>query len=121
MSKPTTLPRAEIERLDQIYREGGLRVMASPHVHYDDPTCPHPGCRHRMDWIDFEPGLHGDPEGLYKPLVRAWWERTGFAGHCPSCGGWVRFSTLGMTALNDDDADRLPNLPANWADVAQFG
>ena len=93
MSKPTTLPKAEIERLDQIYREGGLRVMASPHVHHDEPTCPHTGCGHRMEWIDFKLELHGDPEHIDKPLVRAWWDGTGFAGLCPSCGGWVRFTT----------------------------
>ena len=87
MSKPTALPRAEIERLDQVYREGGLRAMASPHIHYDDATCPHAGCGHRMEWIDFKLELHGDPEGVYKPLVRAWWDGTGFVGHCMFEGG----------------------------------
>ena len=120
MSKPSTLPRAEVERLDQFYREGGLRVMASPHVHYDDPACPHPGCVQKTEWIDFKLELHNDPEGVYKPLVRSWWEGTGFVGRCPSCGGWVRFTTLGMAALDDDEARTGPQLPANWADVAQF-
>lgn len=120
MSNPTTLPRAEIERLDQCYREGGLRAMASPHVHYDDPTCPHAGCGHRMEWIDFKLELHGDPEGIYRPLVRAWWDGTGYVGHCPACGGRVRFTTLGMSAPDDDAARQLPQLPANWAEVAQF-
>ena len=45
--------------------------MASPHVHYEEPTCPHPGCAHTMEWIDFKRELHGDTEGIYKPLVRA--------------------------------------------------
>jgi hypothetical protein len=120
MSKPSTLPRAEVERLDQFYREGGLRVMASPHVHYDDPACPHPGCVQKMEWIDFKLELHNDPEGVYKPLVRSWWEGPGLAGRCPSCGGWVRFATLGMTALDDDEARTVPQLPTNWADIAQF-
>ncbi len=120
MSKPTTLPIAEIERLDQIYREGGLDAMASPHVHYDEPACPHPGCGHRMEWIDFKLELHGDPEGVYKPLVRAWWDGTGFVGHCPACGEWIRFTTLGMAACGDEEAGRLPKLPESWADLAQF-
>src|SRR5437868_5408803 len=120
MSKPTALPRAEIERLDQVYREGGLRAMASPHIHYDDATCPHAGCGHRMEWIDFKLELHGDPEGVYKPLVRAWWDGTGFVGHCPNCRGWVRFTTLRMEAIEDDDAGRFPQLPGGWHIVAQF-
>jgi hypothetical protein len=117
MSKPTTLSRAEIERLDRFYREGGLRAMASTHVHYDDPACPHGGCGHRMEWIDFQ--LHGGPKGNYKPLVRAWWDWTGFVGRCPACEGWVRFTTLGMSA-DDEAAGRLPLLPAHWVEVAQF-
>jgi hypothetical protein len=41
MPEPSTLPRSEVERLDRIYREGGLRAMATPHVHYyvDCPRC----------------------------------------------------------------------------------
>lgn len=120
MSKPTTLSRPEIERLDRDYREGGLRAMASPDVHYDEPTCPHAGCGHRMEWIDFKLELHGDPDGIYRPLVRAWWDGTGFVGHCPACGGWVRFGTLGMSACDDEAAGRLPRLPENRAEIAQF-
>ena len=119
MPKSPTLSPAEIESLDRFYREGGLRVMASPHVHYDDPSCPHTGCGHRMEWIDFKLELHGDPEGVYKPLVRSWWEGTGFVGACPNCGGAIRFTTLGMTV--PDGRAPLPPLPANWAEVAQVG
>ena len=72
------------------------------------------------EWIDFKLELHGDPEGVCKPLVQAWWDGTGFVGRCPACGGWVRFTTLGMTASDDEAAGRLPQLPANWAEVAQF-
>ena len=60
-----------------------------------------------MEWIDFKLELHGDPEGIYKPLVRAWWEGRGFVGRCPSRRNWVRFTTLGMEAVNDDDAARF--------------
>ena len=117
MPKSPTLSPSEIESLDRFYREGGLRAMASPHVHYDEPNCPH--CGHRMEWIDFKLELHGDPEGIYKPLVRSWWEGTGFAGPCPNCGGAIRFTTLGMTL--PDETAQLPQLPANWAEVAQIG
>jgi hypothetical protein len=72
-----------------------------------------------MGWIGFEIELHGDPEGVDKPLVRAWWDGTGFVGHCTNCGGWVRFTTLGMSAVDDEAAGRLAQLPTNWAEFAQ--
>src|SRR4051794_28628229 len=83
MSKAMVPSATELEQLDRFYREGGLRAMASPHVHYDDPGCPHPGCSQKMEWIDFKLELHGDPERIDKPLVRSWWEGDGFAGRCP--------------------------------------
>jgi hypothetical protein len=120
MSKASIPSPAELETLDRFYREGGLRAMASPHVHYDDPACPHPGCENRMEWIDFKLELHGDPEGIYKPLVRSWWEGRGFVGRCPSCQNWVRFTTLKMEAVDEVHATQYPQLPENWHTVAQF-
>ncbi len=120
MSKPSTLSPAELRELDRFHREGGLRALASPHVHYDDPQCPHPGCDHRMEWIDFKLELHGDPEAIDKPLVTSWWQGTGFAGRCPACQGWIRFTTLAMEPLDDRQAAQCPHLPAHWQDVAQI-
>src|SRR5713101_7930490 len=111
----------EIAELDRIYREGGLRQMASLHVHYHDPLCPHPGCGHKMEWIDFQLELFGDRDGVYVPLVRAWWEGSGFVGQCPNCRQWIRFTTLGMEAPADHQIDQLPRLTDNWHTVAQFG
>ena len=121
MSKVYVPTALEIEQLDHFYREEGLREMAPPHVHYDDLKCPHSGCTNGMEWIDFKLELHGDPERIYKPLVRAWWEGSGFVGRCPNCHGWVRFTTLGMEAIEDRDATRHPQLPENWHTLAQFG
>lgn len=120
MAKTTQLLPAELVELDRAYREGGRRTMASPHVHYDDPKCPHPGCDHRMEWIDFKRELFGDPEGIDKPLVRSWWDGPGFAGRYPHCGGWIRFTTLNMEAFDDEQARRYPHLPPGWHAVAQF-
>ena len=111
MPKASTISPAELETLDRFYREGGLRVMASPRVHYDEPTCPHPGCSHHMEWIDFK---------LDKPLVRAWWEGSGFVGRCPACKEWIRFTTIKMEAVDDDIAAHSLQLPDNWHAVAQF-
>jgi len=120
MSKASALSPVDLETLDRFYREGGLRTMASPHVHYDAPNCPHLGCSYQMEWIDFKLELHGDPEGVYKPLVRAWWDGRGFVGRCPSWQKWIRFTTLKMEAVDDDQAAKESQLPANWQIVAQF-
>jgi hypothetical protein len=120
MSKTAAPSDSTLDELDRFYREGGLQAMASPHVHYDDPQCPHPGCDQRMEWIDFKLELHGNPEGLYKPLVRSWWEGTGFVGRCPRCRGWIRFTTRTMEAIHDPDAGQFPQLPENWDAIAQF-
>jgi len=111
---------ASIEEYDRTYRAGGLRAMASPHVHYHDPLCPHPGCGHRMEWIDFRLEKPGDKARIDDPLVRSFWSGAGFAGRCPSCGGWVRFTTLAMEAIGDAEAGRVPRLPDDWQAVAQF-
>jgi hypothetical protein len=120
MLKNQLVSSEQAEALDRYYREGGLRQMASPHVHYHELTCPHPGCQQRMEWIDFPLELFGDPEGVYKPLVRSWWEGVGFVGRCPGCGGWVRFTTLRREAVTDDQAERFAKLPDNWYAVAQL-
>jgi hypothetical protein len=120
MLKASTISPDEVEGLDRFYREGGLQNKASPHVHYDEPACPHPGCGHRMEWIDFKLEFHGDPEGIDKPLVRAWWDGRGFVGRCPDCQGWIRFTTLKMHALDAEQAAQYLQLPSSWASVAQF-
>ena len=93
--------RDELLQMDRVYREGGLRQMASPHIHYAEAKCPHEGCSHRMEWIDFQLEFFGDPDGIYNPLVKAWWDGTGFAGRCPACKGWIHFTTLGMEAIDE--------------------
>jgi hypothetical protein len=120
MPKTSTISPAELETFDRFYREGGLRAMATSRLHYDEPACPHPGCSHQMEWIDFKLELHGDPEGIYKPLVRAWWDGQGFVGRCPVCGEWIRFTTLKMEAVDEDLAGQFPKLPENWHALAQF-
>jgi hypothetical protein len=120
MPKSSTISTAELETLDRFYREGGLSAMESPHVHYDVRTCPHPGCAHQMARINFKLERHGDPEGVYKPLVSAWWEGTGFVGQCPACQQWIRFTTLQMEAVDDDLAARYLQLPGNWHTLVQF-
>jgi hypothetical protein len=120
MAHNPELSTHEIAELDRFYRAGGLQKMASPHIHYDDSKCPHAGCSHQMEWIDFKLEMFGDPETIYKPLVRGWWLGTGFAGRCPRCDQWIHFTTLWMDALSEEAAQKLPQLPENWHAVAQF-
>jgi hypothetical protein len=120
MPKTSVLSPEEQIELDRFYREGGLRAMASPRVHYDDSSCPHPGCDQKLEWIDFKLELHGDPDGVYKPLVTAWWTGTSFAGRCPTCHGWIHFTTLRVQAIDDHQAATLPQLPPDWQTFAQI-
>src|SRR5256885_16758625 len=120
MPKPDTAVSVDLEDLDRFSREGGLRRMASPHIHYHESKCPPPVCTQMMEWIDFPLELHGDPEGVYKPLVRAWWEGQGFVGRCPNCQNWIRFTTLKMEAVDENHSAQYPRLPENWHTVAQF-
>jgi hypothetical protein len=73
-----------------------------------------------MEWIDFKLTLHGDPEAVSKPLVRAWWQGSGFVGRCPACHEWIRFTTLAMEAVDDDVAAQCLHLPDNWHTLARF-
>jgi hypothetical protein len=74
-----------------------------------------------MEWIDFNLDTPGDPDRVDRPLVRSWWEGQGFAGRCPHCQNWIRFTTLGMSAIGEDEAEHLPRLPDHWHTIAQFG
>src|SRR5262249_39709334 len=120
MGRPTAPTAPDIEALDRFYREGGLEALASPHVHYDEPPCPHPGCDQVLEWIGFKLELHNDPEGIYKPLVPSWWQGVGLAGRCPGCTRWIRFTTLRKEAIDDRAAASLPRLPDGWHNVAQI-
>ncbi|QDV32932.1 hypothetical protein [Tautonia plasticadhaerens] len=84
----------------------------APHVVYPEASCPHPDCNHPLQAIDFRLEDYG--KAVHDPLVTAWWADTGFAGRCPSCGGWIHFTILGKRAIPAEDAARLPNLPDDW-------
>lgn len=88
----------------------------APHVVYADEKCPHPGCAQRMQAIDFHREIHG--RALHDPLVRAWWNHTGFVGQCPACHGWIHFTIRFKRAIRDDEAVQFLHLPDNWFDKA---
>jgi hypothetical protein len=107
---------AELERMHTVYRQGGATRAMAPHVIYSDPACPHTGCRQNLHAIDFR--LEAFGPGVHDPLVRAWWNDTGFAGRCPSCDRWIHFTIREKRAIDDAAAGALPQLPANWASEA---
>jgi hypothetical protein len=106
----------ELERMHALYRKGGEERQMAPHIVYSEPTCPHPDCQQRLQAIDFRLEAHG--QGVHDPLVRAWWNDTGFAGRCPGCGGWIHFTIRDKRALTAEEASQLPQLPDNWSAVA---
>jgi len=102
----------ELERMHAAYRAGGKERHMAPHVVYSAGTCPHPGCTQIMQAIDFQLEHYGP--AVHDPLVRAWWDDTGFAGRCPKCGGWIHFTIRGKQAVSAEDAASLPQLPDDW-------
>ena len=105
---------AELEQMHTLYRQGGAARTKAPHVVYTDRECPHDGCHQHLQAINFR--LEAFGWAIHDPLVRAWWNDAGFAGRCPGCGGWIRFTIRGKQAISD--AGSLPKLPDNWADEA---
>ena len=106
----------ELEAMHEAYRHGGEERQMAPHVVYSDAGCPHPGCGEKLQAIDFRLEAHGRP--VHDPLVQAWWNDTGFAGRCPSCGGWIHFTIRGKRAITDAEAAGLPQLPQGWHKAA---
>ena len=102
----------EPDQMHDLYRHGGQERRRAPHVVYPDAGCPHAGCGHPMQAIDFRVEDHG--QAIHDPLVRAWWNDTGFVGRCPHCGGWIHFTIRAKRAVTAEEAARYPQLPDNW-------
>jgi hypothetical protein len=69
-----------------------------------------------MQAIDFRLGSYAP--AVHDPIVRAWWNDTGFAGRCPCCGGWIHFTIRDKRAISAQEAAQLPQLPDDWHAVA---
>jgi hypothetical protein len=111
-SNPTNSIADERERMHAVYRHGGEQRVEAPQIVYQDAGCPH-GCGAHLQAIDFRLEDHG--RLVHDPLVRAWWNDTGFAGRCPNCRQWLHFTIRGMRAINDAEAAALPQLPDDWS------
>ncbi len=106
----------ELDHMHAVYRKGGQDRHMAPHILYSEEDCPHAGCGQGMQAIDFRLGTYGP--AVHDPLVRAWWNDTGFAGRCPQCGGWIYFTIRSKRAITAREAARLPQLPDDWHAVA---
>ena len=117
VSTKATGPAAEeLDRMHALYRQGGQERQMAPHIVYGDALCPYEGCGQPMQAIDFRVEAYGP--AVHDPLVRAWWNDTGFAGRCPCCGGWIHFTIRGKRAITAGEATQLPQLPDDWHAVA---
>jgi hypothetical protein len=110
--KPTVPSVRELDQMHAVYRKGGEDRHMAPHIIYSSDTCPHPGCPQRMQAIDFRLEAYGP--GIHDPLVRAWWNDTGFVGQCPMCRGWIHFTIRNKQAISPEQAEELPHLPDDW-------
>ena len=111
-TKPNVPSRQELEQMHALYRKGGEARNMAPHVVYPSDNCPHDGCLQKMQAIDFRLEFYGP--AIHDPLVRAWWNDTGFAGQCPLCGGWIHFTIGGKQRISAAEAASLPQLPDDW-------
>jgi hypothetical protein len=107
---------AQQDAMHLVYRQAGAEREMAPHVAYRDAGCPHEGCGQSLHAIDFRLAAFG--RGVHDALVRAWWDDVGFVGRCPACHGWIHFTIRGKQAMEESEAQSLPQLPANWADEA---
>lgn len=113
VSTGATAPTAEeLDRMHELYRLGGQERQMAPHIVYAEAACPHVGCGQPMQAIDFRLEDHG--RAVHDPLVRAWWNDTGFVGRCPHCGGWVHFTIRSKHAVTAEQAASYPRLPDDW-------
>jgi hypothetical protein len=106
---PTT---EELHQMHALYREGGQKCQRAPQIVYPEPSCPHIGCGEPTQAIDFR--LEDLGRAVHDPLVRAWWNDTGFVGRCPHCDGWIHFTIRFKRALTANEAAHYPQLPDDW-------
>jgi hypothetical protein len=109
----STQTAADLEQMHAVYWQGGASRAMAPHVIYQDAGCPHQGCQLNLHAIDFRSVAFG--RDVHDPLVRAWWNDTGFAGGCPSCNRWIHFTIREKRPIDEVEARALPQLPDNWA------
>jgi len=102
--------------MHDVYRQGGERRQIAPHVVYTEENCPHLSCSQHLQAIDFRLEAHG--KDVHNPLVRAWWNDTGFAGQCPGCRNWIHFTIREKKTISEEEAVKLPQLPENWHEEA---
>ncbi len=107
---------AQLDEMHAVYRQEGAARATAPHVIYQDAECPHEGCHQSLRAIDFRLDAFG--RAVHDPLVRAWWDDTGFVGQCPACRGWIHFTIRGKRPIEKAEAETLPQLPENWSDEA---
>ncbi len=106
----------ELNQMHVLYRQGGQDRQMAPHIVYSDATCPHALCTRKMQAIDFRVESYGP--AIHDPLVRAWWDDSGFAGRCPQCGGWIHFTIRTKHAISSAEAAQLLQLPDDWHKAA---
>jgi hypothetical protein len=110
------LPRSNLKECTLFTAKAGGTCSSASHVVYENGLCPYPGCGQHLQAIDFRLEEYGPV--IHDPLVRAWWNDTGFAGKCPRCGGWIYFTIREKRAIGTEEADGLPKLPEGWDKTA---
>ena len=111
-TRETTPTSGELDEMHALYLRGGRERRMAPHIVDPEASRPHAGCGQAMQAIDFRLEDHG--RAVHGPLVRAWWNDTGFVGRCSRCDGWVHFTIRDKRAVTSEEAAKLPRLPDDW-------
>src|SRR6516162_8317933 len=111
-ARPTAPTDAALQTMHALYRKGGEERQPAPQAVYCEAACPHEGCGQQMQAIDFRLEAYG--RAVHDPLVRAWWDDTGFAGRCPRCAGWIHITIRSKRAITPAEAAENPQLPDDW-------
>ena len=113
VSRGATAPAVEeLDQMHALYRQSGQESLAAPQVVYRETSCPYGDCDQPMQAMDFRLEDYG--RAVHDPLVRAWWNDTGFVGRCPRCGGWIHFTIRAKRAITPEEAAEYPQLLDDW-------
>jgi hypothetical protein len=101
----------------RLVRQGEVRGSIMPHAAYLNARiwCPWPGCGFRIELIDFQLELQGNP-AFYAQVMMEWGRLPGYGliGRCPGCRQHVLYSAREKQPIDDPSTAGLPVLPDDW-------
>ncbi len=87
-----------------------------PHAAYRNANvwCPWPGCGYRIELIDFQLELGGNPPFYSQVMINWGLPGYGLIGQCPGCRQYVLFRPSDKQPFDNPNMSTLPLLPDDW-------